>query len=59
MMANRFYHKLHITQLQVLHTLTGEDIFRRYSERWMRFRRNPVDRWVALAYKALFELLYY
>jgi heparosan-N-sulfate-glucuronate 5-epimerase len=59
MMASPFYHKLHITQLQVLHTLTGEDIFRRYSERWMRFRRNQVNRCIALAYKALFKLLYY
>lgn len=59
MMASPFYHKLHITQLQVLHSLTGEDTFRMFSERWTRFRRNPVNRKVALAYKTLFKLLYY
>jgi len=59
MMASPFYHKLHITQLRVLHRLTAEDTFRMFSERWARFRRSPVNRRVALAYKALFKLLYY
>jgi heparosan-N-sulfate-glucuronate 5-epimerase len=59
MMASPFYHKLHVTQLQVLHKLTGEELFRRYSDRWARYRSNPVNRHLALAYKALFKLLYY
>jgi len=59
MMASPFYHNLHIVQLRVLHRLTGEDIFEEYATRWTTYRRSRPKRWAALAYKALFKLLYY
>lgn len=59
MMASPFYHNLHIVQLRVLHRLTREDIFAQYATRWAAYRRSLQKRWAALAYKALFKLLYY
>jgi len=59
MIASPFYHQLHIAQLNVLHRLTGQEIFADYSRRWEGYRQNRTKRTVALAYKALFKLLYY
>jgi len=59
MLASLFYHHLHIVQLQVMHRLTGEPIFADYARRWEAYRRDPFKRTLALAYKALFKLLYY
>jgi hypothetical protein len=59
MLASPFYHRLHIVQLQVMHRLTGDLLFADYAHRWEAYRRNPPKRALALAYKALFKLLYY
>ena len=59
MIASPFYHRLHIVQLDVLHQLTGQKIFSDYSLRWEAYRRSPAKRAAALAYKALFKLVYY
>jgi heparosan-N-sulfate-glucuronate 5-epimerase len=59
MIASPFYHHLHIVQLNVLHTLTRDGVFREYAERWEQFRRNPIKRFTAFGYKSLFKLFYY
>ena len=59
MVSSPFYHQLHVVQLEVLHRLTGEEVFRTYALKWKRYRENRSRRTVALAYKALFKLLYY
>jgi hypothetical protein len=59
MLASPFYHSLHIVQLKVMHSLTGDPVFKQYAERWDSYRKNPVKRNAALGYKALFKLLYY
>ena len=59
MIASPFYHHLHIVQLKVLYRLTGATIFNHYADRWQRFQKNRVKKKIALAYKALFKLLYY
>jgi len=59
MLASSFYHHLHIVQLQVMHRLTGESVFADYACRWEAYRRSQVKRTLALAYKALFKLMYY
>jgi len=59
MLASPFYHRLHIAQLQVLHQLTGNQIFARYAELWESYQRNPGNRARALLYKTVFKLLYY
>ena len=59
MLASPFYHSLHITQLHVLHWLTGEQTFRRYAERWQAYRASNFNRLRALAHKSIFKLCYY
>jgi len=59
MLASPFYHSLHIVQLQVMHKLTGEPIFKHFADKWATYRRHPVKRNAALVYKAIFKLLYY
>jgi heparosan-N-sulfate-glucuronate 5-epimerase len=59
MLASPFYHSLHIVQLQVMYRLTGEQFFRHFAERWDGYRRSALKRNAALAYKAVFKLLYY
>ena len=59
MVASPFYHSLHIVQLQILHKLTGEDIFLQYSRRWNNYRRSRLKRSSALLLKAVFKLCYY
>jgi len=38
--ASRFYHSLHIEQLNVLHNLFGKDTFRNYSEIWNQYNES-------------------
>jgi heparosan-N-sulfate-glucuronate 5-epimerase len=59
MLASPFYHSLHIAQLQVMYRLTGEPVFAQYANRWEAYQRSFARRSLALAYKALFKLLYY
>lgn len=59
MLASPFYHSLHIVQLEVLHRLTGIEIFRDFARRWEKYRASRIKRTAALAYKVAFKLLYY
>ena len=59
MLASPFYHALHIVQLEIMHTLTGERIFAAYATRWRHYQRQRLKRTVAFVYKAVFKLLYY
>lgn len=40
-LANPFYHKLHIAQLNVMYDLTGKEEFKKYSEIFQRYQANP------------------
>lgn len=40
MIASPFYHKLHIAQLNVMYDLTGNDIYRDYANRWLRYKNS-------------------
>jgi len=59
MVASPFYHQLHITQLQVMHRLTGDDLFAQYGNRWESYTHSRANRTRALCYKGLFKLCYY
>lgn len=59
MIASPFYHSLHIVQLQVLHKLTGKDVFLRYALKWESYRNSRVKKLMAIAYKVAFKLIYY
>jgi hypothetical protein len=59
MLASPFYHSLHIVQLEVMAVLTGDKFFRDYAEKWRKYRNSFWKRNFALAYKAIFKLLYF
>jgi heparosan-N-sulfate-glucuronate 5-epimerase len=59
MLASPFYHSLHIVQLRVMYRLTSEPIFAGYADRWEAYQESFLKPKLALAYKALFKLLYY
>ncbi len=59
MIASPFYHRLHITQLRVMHRLTGEAIFAQFADRWQRYARSRSKRTRALCYKGAFKLCHY
>ena len=59
MVASRFYHRLHIVQLRVMHRLTGETRFAEVADRWEDYTRSRANRTRALCYKSAFKLCYY
>jgi len=59
MLASPFYHRLHIVQLRVMQTLTGEALFGEFAARWEGYARLRVNRTRALIEKSMFKLFYY
>ncbi len=59
MIASPFYHRLHVTQLRVMHRITAERIFDQYATRWEGYARSTTKRGRALCYKGVFKLCYY
>ena len=59
MIASPFYHKLHITQLRVMHRITQEEFFNDYAGHWEKYARSRSKRTRALCYKGAFKLCYY
>jgi len=57
--ASWYYHNLHIAQLKVLYFLTTKEIFKKYADKWEGYKNKRLNRWLALAWKAIFKLLYY
>jgi heparosan-N-sulfate-glucuronate 5-epimerase len=59
MLASHYYHTLHITQLQVMHRLTGIDLFADTAARFQSYLDRPSYRAQAFARKAIFKLRHY
>jgi heparosan-N-sulfate-glucuronate 5-epimerase len=59
MIASRFYHRLHIVQLRVMHRLTGDEAFAECANKWEAYARSCFKRTRALGYKSAFKLCYY
>jgi hypothetical protein len=59
MIASPFYHRLHITQLRVMHRISAEEIFAQYADHWESYTRSGRKRARALCYKGVFKLCYY
>jgi heparosan-N-sulfate-glucuronate 5-epimerase len=59
MLASPFYHRLHVVQLQIMHRLTGAEVFARFARRWEGYQRSRLGRTRAILYKGAFKLLYY
>jgi heparosan-N-sulfate-glucuronate 5-epimerase len=59
MLASRYYHTLHITQLRVMHRLTGIDAFSAWADRFQTYLDRPSHRALAFGRKAIFKLRHY
>ena len=59
MLASRYYHTLHITQLQVMYRLTKRKVFAAAADRFQRYLDRPSNRVHAFARKAIFKLRHY
>ena len=59
MIASRFYHRLHVTQLRILHNITSEKVFDFYANKWEAYAQSKSKRTRALCYKSAFKLCYY
>lgn len=59
MLASRYYHSLHITQLRVLHAMTGSPVFQAFADRFDGYREDPAKRLRATAGKAWFKVRHY
>jgi len=57
--ASKFYHNLHIVQLEILFRLTGDDTFKRWQEKWQKYNRNKFYNALAFIYKVVFKVFYY
>jgi heparosan-N-sulfate-glucuronate 5-epimerase len=58
-LASRYYHTLHISQLKIMHRLTGIETFARYAARFQNYLDQPANRVRAFARKAIFKLVHY
>jgi hypothetical protein len=59
MVASRFYHRLHVVQLEILARMTGRAAFGARARKWAAYAERPLNRGVSLAQKCAFKLLYY
>jgi len=59
MLASPFYHGLHIVQLRVMATLTGDRRFADVADRWEAYEKRRANRARALVEKSIFKLLHY
>jgi heparosan-N-sulfate-glucuronate 5-epimerase len=57
MITSPFYHKLHIAQLKVMYEITGEFIFKEYSERWMSYNKKTKNRIRSYCVKVMQKLV--
>jgi hypothetical protein len=59
MVASPFYHRLHVTQLRIMHRITGDEVFASCADKWEGYARSRGKRARALCYKSVFKLAYY
>ena len=57
--ASSCYHQLHILLLEGTYLITGEEIFKKYAERWKKYFENKLYRLIAFIWKAYFKIIYF
>ena len=55
-LASPFYHDLHISQLEALLLVTGDETINHYINKWKSYRRNLIKRYYAFGLKAYQKL---
>ena len=59
MIASSFYHKLHITQLEIMYILTKKNAYKEFSSKWQKYFDNRIFKSFALTHKSIFKVFYY
>lgn len=59
MIASPFYHRLHIVQLRITASMTGDQLFAQYADKWESYMQSRTKRTRALCLKGAFKLCYY
>lgn len=52
-----FYHKLHVAQLAAMYSLFGDEIYKKYSEKWDRYQKSFWNPKIAFFTKAIQKIL--
>ena len=55
--ASPHYQIIHIAQLQAMYQLTGYPEFAEYADRWLRYQKNPLNKYMAFMKKAFQKVL--
>lgn len=58
-LASPFYHRLHITQLEIMHRLSGRAVFARTAAKWKKYVGRRTNRLLAYLLKVSFKLIHY
>jgi len=59
MIASPFYHRLHIVQLRITASMSGDNLFAQFADKWEGYTRSRSNRTRALCLKSAFKLCYY
>lgn len=51
--ASPFYHNLHIAQMEAMYSLTGDNIFKKYADKWLKEQNNKFNYSRAFITKAI------
>lgn len=59
MLTSRFYHSLHVVQLEIMYFITKDEFFKKYHNRWDRYQKNKLFIFLSQVYKSIFKIFYY
>ncbi|MDD2646443.1 MAG: D-glucuronyl C5-epimerase family protein [Patescibacteria group bacterium] len=59
MLTSRFYHSLHVVQLEIMYRMTNKPIFKFYHDRWDKYQKNKLFILLSQMYKTVFKIFYY
>lgn len=59
MIASLFYHKLHITQLQIMYDLTNDKVYSYFYKKWQEYLNKTHFRLISKIHKLIFKVFYY
>ena len=59
MLTSRFYHSLHVVQLEVMYLISKDPLFKKYHDKWNGYQKNKLFIFLSQAYKSIFKIFYY
>ena len=59
MICSKFYHQLHIVQLDILYDISKIDKFKKFSKNWGHYNKSLYKKYIAFVHKIIFKVFYY